>query len=177
MPERDFLIFWIFLLLFSEFSSPDRVWTEIGTKIFSLSFSAYLRPFCLEIILERDFFYFLIFFFYFFQNFNAQVECERNSGLKFFSLFLGLSYPVLAKNNAGKGFFNFLIFFAIFFGIFLPGSSLNGIRDKKFFLVFSAYIIPFWIKKMPEIGFLIFKIFFQSLSQFSSWLSLNGIRD
>ena len=57
------------------------------------------------------------------------MEYERNSGLKFFPLFLRLSHPILAKNNAGKGFFNFLNFFAIIFGIFLPGSSVNGIRD------------------------------------------------
>ena len=50
-------------------------------------------------------------------------------GIKFFSLFLGLSHPVLAKNIAGKRFSNFLNFFAIFFGIFLPGSSMNGIPD------------------------------------------------
>ena len=37
-------------------------------------------------------------------------------GAKFFSLFLGLSYPVLARNNAEKRFFNFLNCFAIFFG-------------------------------------------------------------
>ena len=46
----------------------------------------------------------------------------------FFSLFLGLSHPVLDRNIVGKRFF-FLIFFAIFFGIFLSGSSVNGIRD------------------------------------------------
>jgi len=37
MPGICFIIFWIFLLLFSEFSCPGRVWTEFGTKIlFSL---------------------------------------------------------------------------------------------------------------------------------------------
>ena len=34
MLERGFLIFWIFLLFFSEFSSPGRVRTEFGTKFF-----------------------------------------------------------------------------------------------------------------------------------------------
>jgi len=73
---------------------------------------------------------FLNFFaFFFFRNFLAGVKYERNSGLKFFSLFLGLSHSVLAKNNTGKMFLNFLNFFAIFFRIFLPGSSVNGIRD------------------------------------------------
>ena len=64
----------------------------------------------------------------FYWNFLAGVEYERNSGLKFFSPFLGLSNPVLARNNAGKRFFKFFEFFAIFFEIFLPGSSISGIR-------------------------------------------------
>ena len=34
---------------------------------------------------------------------------------KFFFLFLGLSHPVLDRNNAGMMYFNFLNFFAIFF--------------------------------------------------------------
>ena len=62
-------------------------------------------------------------------NFLARVEYERNSGQKFFSRFLGLSHPILAKNNARKKFFNFLNFFAIFFVIFLPGLRMNEIRD------------------------------------------------
>ena len=36
---------------------------------------------------------------------------ERNSGLKFFSRFLGPSPPVLAENNAGKRFLNFFFYF------------------------------------------------------------------
>ena len=36
MPARGFLIFWIFLLFFSEFSCQGQVWTEFGTKIFFL---------------------------------------------------------------------------------------------------------------------------------------------
>ena len=101
----------------------------------------------------------MIFFFYFFWNFLARFEYERNSGENFFSLFLGLSHPILAKNNAGNRFFNFFNFFAIFFGIFFPRLSINGIRDKNFFLSVSAYLIPFWPKITPESGFLIFLIF------------------
>ena len=40
---------------------------------------------------------------------------ERDSELKFFSLFLGLPQPVSDRNNAGINFFNFLNFFTIFF--------------------------------------------------------------
>ena len=78
----------------------------------------------------KRFFDFLIFFFYFFCNFLARVEYERNSGLNFLSLFLGLSHPQFwLKIMPERGFFNFLNFFAIFFGIFFPGPSMKGIRD------------------------------------------------
>ena len=107
------------------------------------------------------------FFTIFFRNFLARVKYKRNSGLKFFSLFFGLSYPILAKNNARKRYFNFLNFFAIFFGIFLPGSSMNGIWDKNFLLAFSAYLIPFWLKIMSEIDFVLFWIFLLYFSEFS----------
>ena len=109
---------------------------------------------------ERGF----LIFYYFFQNFLARVEYERNSGLNFFFLFLGLSHPVLAKNNAGKSFCNF---FASFFGILLPRSRMNGSREI-FFFSFSVYLIPFWQKIMLERGFLIFWIFLLFFSEFSS---------
>ena len=107
------------------------------------------------------------FFCYFFRNFLARVEYEGNSGLNFFSHFLGLSHPVLAKNNAGKRFFNFWNFFPIFFGIVLPGLSMNGILGKIFFIAFSVYLIPFWLTIMPGRGFWIFWIFLLFFSEFS----------
>src|SRR6266702_549620 len=100
----------------------------IRDKNFFLAFSAYLISFWLKIISERGFSIFATFC-YLFQNFLAWVEYERNSEVKFFSLFLGLSHPVLAKINIGKRFFNFFKIFAIFFGIFLTGSSMNGILE------------------------------------------------
>ena len=124
IAKRGFLIFLIFLLFFSEFSCPGRIWTEFGSNFF-FAFSAYLIPFWLKIMLESRF----LFFFYFFVNILARGEYERNSGLKCFSRFLGHSHPVLAKNNIGKRVLNFLNFLSIFFIIFLCGSRLNGIRD------------------------------------------------
>ena len=118
---------------------------------------------------ERDF---LIFGFFqlFFSNFLARVGYEQNLGLKFFSLCLGLSHPVLAKNNAGKRFFNFLNFFAIFFEFFFPRPSMNGNRDKISFFSFSAYLLPFWLKITPERDFLIFCfLFFYFFRNFLSW--------
>ena len=141
MLGRGFIIFCIFLLFFSEFSCPGRVWTEFATKMFFLFFS--LSHPVLSIKKAGKRFFNFWFFFYFFRNFFARVEYEQNLGLNSFSLFLGLSHPVLAKNNAGKRFFNFFNFFAIFFGIFLPGSSTNGIWEKKIFHSFSTYLIPF----------------------------------
>ena len=113
MPERGFLIFWIFLL--------------------------------------------------FFWNFLARVEYERNSGLKFFSLLLGLSHPVLAKNNTGKRVFPFLNFFGNFLQNFLARIEYERNSGLKFFFFsFSAYLIPFWLKIIPERGFLIFCNFFRN---------------
>ena len=149
-------------------------------KIFFFSFSAYLLPFWLEIIPGRDFLIFWFFFFYFFQNFLARAEYERNLGLNFFFfyLFLGLSHPVLAKNNAGKWLFNFSNFFAIFFGIFFPRSTMNENRDKFFFFSISAYLLPFWLKVIPERDFLIFFIFFTMFfGIFLLWLGTNRIQD
>ena len=94
----------------------------------------------------------------------ADYKC--NSGLKIFSLFLSLSHPVSAKNNARIRFFNFLNFLATFFGIFYPGPSMNGIRDESFFPSFSVYLIPFWLKIIPERGFFIFWIFLLIFSEF-----------
>ena len=124
------------MLFFWEFSSPSRVGTEFETRIFfSLSrstSSCFGYKYC-----RKEFFYNFEFFCYFFRNFLAWVECERNSGLNFFFLSLGLSHPVLARNNVGKWFFDFFNFFAIFFEIFLLGSSTNGFPDYFFFLFFS----------------------------------------
>ena len=127
MPEIGFLIFWKFLLFFSEFSCLGCVWKEWGTKFFfffGLSHSVLAKNNA-----GKRIFNFLNFFCYFFRNFLPRAEHERNSGLKDFSRFLGLSHPVLAKINAGKRFVSFLNFFAIFFGIFLLWSCMNGIRD------------------------------------------------
>ena len=131
MRKRGFLIFSIFLVFFSEFSSPGYEWKS-GQKKFFLSFSAYLIPFWLKIMPERGFWIFLQ---YLFRNFLASVKYERNSGLKFFSLFFGLSHPVLAKNNAGKRFFIFSIFLLFFFWNFLPRARYE--RNSRLKYVFS----------------------------------------
>ena len=101
---KSFLIFWIFLLFFSEFSCLGRVRTEFETKFFFLFFGL-SHPVLVKINAKKGFFKFLNFFAIFFQSFHPWIWYERNSGLKFFFLFFGLSRPVLAKNKARKGFF------------------------------------------------------------------------
>ena len=78
---------------------------------------------------ERGFLIFE-FFCYRFRNFLPRVEYERNTGINFFSLFLVLSHPVFAENNAGKGFF---YFFAIFLKNFLPRAKDERNSGLKFF--------------------------------------------
>ena len=107
------------------------------------------------------------FFTIFFQNFLSRVVYERNSGLKFFSPFLSLCHPVLAKNIAGKRFFRFFWIFLQFFSEFsFRGPVQEEFRHKICFLPFSAYLIPFWLEVLPEIGFLIFWIFSLFFSEF-----------
>ena len=65
IPVIGFLIFWIFLLFFSEFSCSGRVWTDFQTKFFLFSFSSYLIPFWLKIMLKRGFLIFWIFLLFF----------------------------------------------------------------------------------------------------------------
>ena len=147
-------------------------------KFFFFSFSAYLLPFWLKIIPERDFLIFLIFFSYFFRNFLARAEYERNSGLKLFSLFLGQSHPVLPKYNTGKGFLIFSIFLLFFSEFSSPGRVWTEFRTKIFFHSFSIYLIPFWLKLMSKRDFFIFWFFFSIfLRIFLPGPSMNGIRD
>ena len=115
----------------------------------------------------------------FISEFSSPTVYERNSGLKFFFLFLGLSHPILAKNYAGKRFFNFLIFFFYFFWNFLSRIEYEQNSGLNFvFFSFSANLIPFWLKIMLERGFLIFWFFFSIFfGIFLPGSSLNEIWD
>ena len=112
--------------------------------------------------MERGFLFFWIFC-YFFRNFLAGVEYERNSVLKFFSLFLGLSHPFLAKTNTGKRFFNFLNFFTIFFGIFCPGWVWTEFGTK---FLFSLSLLSHPLFAKNKVG----KRFFNFLNFFAIFL-------
>ena len=141
MPERGFLIFFFFFAFFFwNFHPRAKCERNSGQKIFFLSFLAYLLPFWLKIMPGRDFLI-VWFFFAFFLKFSCPSWVRTEFRSKIFSLFLGLSHPVLAKYNAGKRFFNFLNFFTIFF------------------FAFPAYLLSFWLKVIPQTDFLIFWYF------------------
>ena len=143
MPESGFLIFWIFILFFSEFSCLGRVWTELGSKIFFFLFLGLSNPVLAKTNAEKRFLKFFEFFCYFFRNFLARVEYERNSGLNFFSLFLSLSHPGLDGHNARTMFFKLLNFFAFF----LEFSSSGRVRMK------FGTIIFFFLSRPISSGF------------------------
>ena len=128
--------------------------------------------------LGKRFFNFLNFFAIFFRNFLAQVEYERNSGLKLFSLFFGLSHLVLAKNIAGMRFFNFLIFF-YFFWNFLAQVEYERSSGLKFYSLFLSLLHLVLAKN--NAGKRFFSFFFNFFAIFFVIFlpgsSMNGIRD
>ena len=160
MQESGFLIF---LLFYSEFSSPRRVRTEFENKIFFLLFFVLSHPVLAKNNTGKRFLNFFEFFCYFIQNFLPRAEYERNSRLNFFSRFLSLSHPVPNKNNARKRFFMFSNFFAIFFSEFSSPSRVWTEFGTKIFFSFSAYhFLNFFA--------ILFRIFFPEPS-------MNGIQD
>ena len=89
---------------------------------------------------RKEVFYNFEFFCYFFRNFLNRVEYERNSGLKFFFLVLGLSHPVLDRNIVGKGFFFIFLFFLLFFLEFSCRGRVCTEFGTKFFFSLSRPI-------------------------------------
>ena len=86
IPERGFLIFWIFFGIFLNGSRTN----EIRDKIFFLSFSTYLIPFWLKIMPERGFLIFWIFLL-FFLEFSCTGWVRTEFGTK---IFFTLSWPI-----------------------------------------------------------------------------------
>ena len=134
----------IFVLFFSEFSCPGRVWTKFGTKIFSLFFIV-PHPVLAKKIGRKWFYNFWTFFNIFLGIFlpGSSMNGIRDWNFFFFT-FLAYIILILAKNIAGKRFFyfsNFLLFFSefscqgrvktefetkIFFSLSQPNSSRFG---------------------------------------------------
>ena len=122
-----------------------------GLKFFSL-FLGLSHPVLVINNARIKFFSFLNFFpilFYFF-NFLAWVGQEQNSGIKFFSAFLGQSHPVLPKNNAAKRFFNFLNIFAFSFWNFLARVECEWNSALKFFCPLSQPISSRFVQKLRQ---------------------------
>ena len=86
----------------------------------------------------------------------ARAEYERNSGLKFSSLFLDQSHPVLAKYITGNRFFYLFFIFCYFFRNFLARVEHELNSGLKFFSPFLGRSRPVLAKIMPERGFLVF---------------------
>ena len=161
MPRRGFIIFWIFLLFFSEFSCPGQIWTEFRTKTF---FFSLFRPisfqFWIKIMSERGFVIFWIFLLLF-SEFSCLGRIRMEFGIKiFFSLFLSLFQPVLDRNNAGIKFFNF-------FWNFLSRSEYERNSGLKFFFLFFDLSHLVLAKNYAGMRFLIFWIFLLFFSEFS----------
>ena len=122
-------------------------------------------------------FYNFEFFCNFYRNFLNWVKYERNSGLNFFFLFLSLSHPVLAKNNAGMRFFNFLNFLAIFFRNFLPWAEYERNSGLKLFSLFLDLYHPVLAVNNAGISSFHFLNFFAIFfGIFFHGPSMNGIR-
>ena len=169
-PEGGFLSFWLcFAIFFSEFSCSGRVWTEFGTKFFSL-FPGLSHPFLAKNNVGKWFFHFFFkCFCYLFLNYLTRVEYERNSELKFFSHFLGLSQPILAKNNAGKRLLNF---FTIFFSY---PSRVGTEFGTKFYSLFLSLSEP--VLDRNNVGMMFFNFFAIFVGIFSTGSGRNEIRD
>ena len=118
------------------------------------------------------------FFYNFFRNFLARVEYEPNSALKLFSLFFGLSHPVLVKTNAEKRFYNFLNFFTIFFQNFLSRVEYERNSGLKFCFHFFGLSHPVFAKSNAGKRFYNFLNFFTIFFRiFLPGSCMNGIRN
>ena len=139
-------MFRIFLLFFWNFLL--RVgWERNGTTIFIFSIS---RPFPTYFDLKWSpngiiwFFYFSSFFFGILYYPSGRNGIERQF---LFFLFLGISQPILAWNEAIMVFFNLLNFFAIFLEFSITHWVGTERNDNFYFLYLSAYSNLFWLEK------------------------------
>ena len=113
---------------------PGSSMNGIRDYNFFLSISAYLIPFLLKIMPERGFLIFFNFIAIFFRNFLPRAEYERNSGLKFFFLFLGLSHPLFWLNiMPERSFLIFWVFLLFLSELSYPGRVWTEFGAKIFF--------------------------------------------
>ena len=99
-PQKLFANFSNFFAIFFRICSPGSWMSAIRVQNFFISFSSDLilsHPVLAKNNAGNFFFNILNFFPIFFRNFLPRVEYERNSGLKFFNLFLGLSSAISSR--------------------------------------------------------------------------------
>ena len=136
MPGRGFIIFWIFLLFFSEFCYPSRVWTELRTKIFFFLFFGLSHPVLAKNNTGKRFFNFLNFFTIFFGIFFPGWSMNGILEWNFVFTFSAYPLPVLAKNNARKMVYNFWILLLFFSEYSCPGRVWTEFWSKILFSLF-----------------------------------------
>ena len=142
-----------FFAIFWEFSIVCWVGKHRNDFFFFFrSFSASPNQFWLEMKIFE-------FFCYFFGIFNSGSGWNPLERFFLFSLFLGLSQPNFALNEAMMVFSNFLNFFDIFLEFSIPGRVETHRNDYFHFQSFSAFRILFLHEKKLWWCFLIFWIF------------------
>ena len=114
MPEWSFLILWIFLLFFSEFSCRGRVRTEFGTKFFFSLFLDLSHPVLVRNNVGSVFFNFMIFFAIFFGIFLPRSSMNGIQDLNFFLSFSAKQIPFWLEIMLERGFLIFWYFFSVF---------------------------------------------------------------
>ena len=110
-----FFNFLNFFAIFLEFSITHWVGTKRNYNFYFLSFSTFYILFWLEMKPQWYYLIFLFFFFFFFWIFYYPSGMNGTDRQFLFLLFLGISKPILAWNEAITVSFNLLTFFAIFF--------------------------------------------------------------
>ena len=127
---------------------------------------------------EKGFLISFLIYLLLFRNFFPRLSLNGNRDKKFFSLFFGLSTPILAKNNSAKRFVEFLIFFFYFFRNFLSWAEYERNSGLKFFFLFLGLSHPVLAKNNNGTRFFSFLNFFPILfGIFFPASSMNGIRE
>ena len=159
----------LFEILYSGSSSKGR-----NEKFFFLSFSTCPDPFSLEMKPEWCFLIFLIFL-PFFLEFSILGRAGRIGTIIVFSLFLDLSRPVLAWNEAWIAHFNFLYLFAFF----LEFSILGRVGQIGTIIFFFSHSWPvptrFGLNWSLNGGFKFFEFFCYFFWSFLFWVGSGGL--
>ena len=176
MPELSFLIFWIVLLFFLEFSCLGQVWTEFGTKIF-FSLSWPISSVLAKNNNRKRFFYFLNFFAIFFRIFLPGSSMNGIGGKNFFPSFSASLKPFWTEIMSEVFFFNFFNFFENFFWNFLARVGHEQNSELKFFFLFLGLSHPVLAENNVGLRFFNFFNFFAIFFEiFLPESGLNGIR-